>query len=129
MGKVARVVFNRLERGMPLGMDSTINYALGRSTLEPARRHQGRRPLQLVPARDGLGRAPHRQPRRRGDECRDQSDPGDWLYFVTVEPGDTRFTADYRRAPAQRRESTASRRALEEAQASDRARASRGDGA
>jgi UPF0755 protein len=21
---------------------------------------------------------------------------GDWLYFVTVRPGDTRFTADYR---------------------------------
>ncbi len=21
--------------------------------------------------------------------------PGDWLYFVTVKPGDTRFTADY----------------------------------
>ena len=21
--------------------------------------------------------------------------PGDWLYFVTVKPGDTRFTADF----------------------------------
>lgn len=21
--------------------------------------------------------------------------PGDWLYFVTVKPGDTRFTANY----------------------------------
>ncbi|NUQ98786.1 MAG: aminodeoxychorismate lyase, partial [Streptomyces sp.] len=31
MGKVARVVFNRLERGMPLQMDSTLNYALKRA--------------------------------------------------------------------------------------------------
>ena len=29
--------------------------------------------------------------------------PGDWLYFVTVKPGDTRFTADYAGTPAQRR--------------------------
>ncbi|MGW1971665.1 endolytic transglycosylase MltG, partial [Streptomyces tubercidicus] len=33
MGKVARVIDNRLAHHMPLQMDSTINYALGRSTL------------------------------------------------------------------------------------------------
>ncbi|MFD5350386.1 endolytic transglycosylase MltG, partial [Streptomyces anulatus] len=34
MGKVARVVYNRLLKDMPLQMDSTINYALKRSTLD-----------------------------------------------------------------------------------------------
>lgn len=34
MGKVARVIHNRLARGMPLQMDSTLNYAMNRSTLD-----------------------------------------------------------------------------------------------
>ncbi|ARX88741.1 aminodeoxychorismate lyase [Streptomyces alboflavus] len=38
MGKVARVIYNRLDRGMPLQMDSTINYALNRSTLRTTSR-------------------------------------------------------------------------------------------
>lgn len=58
------------------------------------RRHEDRQPVQLVPAH---GSAAHtdRQPGRGGDARRRQSDAGDWLYFVTVKPGDTRFTADY----------------------------------
>ncbi|MFC9294646.1 endolytic transglycosylase MltG [Streptomyces sp. NPDC057010] len=34
MGKVARVVHNRLARSMPLQMDSTLNYALNRRTVD-----------------------------------------------------------------------------------------------
>lgn len=34
MGRVARVVHNRLAQDMPLQMDSTLNYALNRSTLD-----------------------------------------------------------------------------------------------
>lgn len=34
MGKVARVVHNRLARSMPLQMDSTLNYALNRNTVD-----------------------------------------------------------------------------------------------
>ncbi|MFB7085022.1 endolytic transglycosylase MltG [Streptomyces sp. NPDC056296] len=95
MGKVARVVFNRLERGMPLQMDSTINYALGRSTLETSTKDTKIDSPYNSYQRMGLPPTPIDNP---GDEAMSAAinpTPGDWLYFVTVKPGDTRFTADY----------------------------------
>ncbi|MFF5565286.1 endolytic transglycosylase MltG [Streptomyces sp. NPDC012623] len=95
MGKVARVVHNRLALGMPLQMDSTINYALGRSTLDTSHRdtktdspfntygHKGLPPTPIGNPGEEAMRAAARPPR------------GDWLYFVTVKPGDTRFTHRY----------------------------------
>ncbi|MET9823924.1 endolytic transglycosylase MltG [Streptomyces sp. NPDC006349] len=97
MGKVARVVFNRLERGMPLQMDSTINYALGRSTLKTTTTTTDTKidsPYNSY-QRMGLPPTPIANP---GDDAMTAAinpTPGDWLYFVTVKPGDTRFTADY----------------------------------
>ncbi|MFD1657751.1 endolytic transglycosylase MltG [Streptomyces caeni] len=95
MGKVARVIFNRLERGMPLQMDSTLNYAMNRFTLTTTRddteidspynsyRHRGLPPTPIAnPGEDAMRAALN-------------PTPGDWLYFVTVKPGDTRFTASY----------------------------------
>ncbi len=95
MGKLARVVFNRLERGMPLQMDSTINYALGRSTLETTTKDTKIDSPYNSYQRMGLPPTPIDNP---GDEAMSAAinpTPGDWLYFVTVKPGDTRFTADY----------------------------------
>ncbi|MGW4546505.1 endolytic transglycosylase MltG [Streptomyces violaceorubidus] len=95
MGKVARVIFNRLERGMPLQMDSTINYALGRSTLKTTDRDTKIDSPYNSYQRMGLPPTPIANP---GDEAMSAAinpTPGDWLYFVTVKPGDTRFTADY----------------------------------
>ncbi|MGW7279043.1 endolytic transglycosylase MltG [Streptomyces sp. NPDC054844] len=95
MGKVARVVFNRLERGMPLQMDSTINYALGRSTLETTTKDTKIDSPYNSYQRMGLPPTPIDNP---GDEAMTAAinpTPGDWLFFVTVKPGDTRFTADY----------------------------------
>ncbi|MFJ9809586.1 endolytic transglycosylase MltG [Streptomyces sp. NPDC101158] len=95
MGKVARVVYNRLARGMPLQMDSTINYALGRDTVDTS--HSDTRidsPYNTY-ERTGLPPSPIGNP---GDEAMAAAvapAPGDWLYFVTVRPGDTRFTANY----------------------------------
>ncbi len=39
--KVARVIYNRLKKGMPLQLDSTVNYALGTSELQLTRRAAG----------------------------------------------------------------------------------------
>jgi UPF0755 protein len=95
MGKVARVVFNRLERGMPLQMDSTINYALGRSTLKTTEADTRIKSPYNSYQRMGLPPTPIGNPGEDAMRAAINPAPGDWLYFVTVKPGDTRFTADY----------------------------------
>ncbi|MEU2079350.1 endolytic transglycosylase MltG [Streptomyces sp. NPDC013489] len=95
MAKVARVVHNRLARGMALQMDSTLNYALGRSTVDTTVEDTRLRSPYNTYARKGLPPSPIGNP---GDQAVDaviRPADGDWLYFVTVAPGDTRFTADY----------------------------------
>lgn len=95
MPKVARVVFNRLERGMPLQMDSTVNYALKRSSGAPSQADTRIESPYNSYQRMGLPPTPIASP--GADAMRAAVNPaaGDWLYFVTVKPGDTRFTADY----------------------------------
>ncbi|MEV5934983.1 endolytic transglycosylase MltG [Streptomyces sp. NPDC052079] len=94
MGKIARVIFNRLERGMPLQMDSTVNYALGRSTPGATDADtQVDSPYNSY-QRMGLPPTPIDSPGEDAVRAAINPTPGDWLYFVTVRPGDTRFTAD-----------------------------------
>ncbi|MFD7707176.1 endolytic transglycosylase MltG [Streptomyces sp. NPDC059785] len=95
MGKVARVVFNRLERGMPLQMDSTINYALNRSTVHTTEKDTELDNPYNSYQRMGLPPTPIANPGEEAMRAAINPTPGDWLYFVTVEPGDTRFTASY----------------------------------
>ncbi|RFU83982.1 endolytic transglycosylase MltG [Streptomyces triticagri] len=95
MGKVARVVLNRLSQGMPLQMDSTVNYALNRTTLNTKAADTRVESPYNTYARMGLPPTPIANP---GDEAmRAATSPpqGDWLYFVTVKKGDTRFTSDF----------------------------------
>ncbi|GGY32138.1 endolytic transglycosylase MltG [Streptomyces djakartensis] len=94
MGKVARVVFNRLERGMPLQMDSTLNYALGRPTLRTTEGDTRIDSPYNTYQRMGLPPTPIANPGVEAVRAAVNPPPGDWLYFVTVRPGDTRFTAD-----------------------------------
>lgn len=95
MGKVARVVFNRLERGMPLQMDSTINYALNRSTLNTTAADTRLNSPYNSYQRMGLPPTPIANPGEEAMRAAINPTQGNWLYFVTVKPGDTRFTADY----------------------------------
>ncbi|MEV5883870.1 endolytic transglycosylase MltG [Streptomyces sp. NPDC052020] len=97
MGKVSRVIFNRLERGMPLQMDSTLNYALNRSTLRTSVKDTRLDSPYNSYQRMGLPPTPIDSPGEAAMRAAINPTPGDWLYFVTVKPGDTRFTADYRK--------------------------------
>ena len=95
MGKVARVIYNRLARRMPLQMDSTLNYALNRSTLDTTAADTRIDSPYNSYVRQGLPPTPIGNPGEHALNAAVGPPPGDWLYFVTVAPGDTRFTADY----------------------------------
>ena len=95
MGKVARVIYNRLNRGMPLQMDSTINYALNRSTLRTSQSDTKLNSPYNTYQRMGLPPTPIANPGEEAMRAAVGPPQGDWLYFVSVKPGDTRFTANY----------------------------------
>jgi UPF0755 protein len=95
-GKVARVVFNRLEQGMPLQFDSTIQYALGKPKTvltEAETRIPGPYNTYLNP---GLPPGPINNPGEAALAAAVAPEPGDWLYFVSFEKeGQTVFTGSY----------------------------------
>ncbi|MCU7821481.1 endolytic transglycosylase MltG [Kitasatospora sp. DSM 101779] len=95
MAKVARVIYNRLARNMPLQLDSSINYALGRSSLTTTDTDTKLDSPFNTYLHPGLPPTPISNPGR--EALRAAADPaeGDWLYFVTVRPGDTRFTDSF----------------------------------
>ncbi|MFE4857743.1 endolytic transglycosylase MltG [Streptomyces sp. NPDC056670] len=95
MGKVSRVIRNRLARGMPLQMDSTLNYALNRSTLATTTGDTRIDSPYNTYEHKGLPPTPIANPGQDAVEAAVNPTPGDWLYFVTVAPGDTRFTDSY----------------------------------
>ena len=91
--KVSRVIRNRLEIGMPLQMDSTVHFIKKvrgqiflstQSTLinSPYNTYK----------KYGLPPGPIGSPGVAAITAALKPDVGDWLYFITVAPGDTRFT-------------------------------------
>ncbi|MFF1924663.1 endolytic transglycosylase MltG [Streptomyces sp. NPDC058221] len=95
MGKVARVVHNRLAHDMPLQMDSTLNYAMNRSTLDTTTGDTKIDSPYNSYERKGLPPTPIGNPGEQAMTAAINPTTGSWLYFVTVAPGDTRFTSDY----------------------------------
>ncbi|MEU8585840.1 endolytic transglycosylase MltG [Streptomyces sp. NPDC048664] len=95
MGKVARVIVNRMRRGMPLQMDSTLNYAMDRFTLDTTMADTRITSPYNTYRRTGLPPTPIGNPGADALHAVLNPTPGNWLYFVTVKPGDTRFTATY----------------------------------
>ena len=96
LSKVSRVVYNRLEQGIPLGIDATILYGLGRtsgglkqSELEKDTPYNTRLNAGLVPT-------PIANPGQEALEAALSPEDGDWLYYVLADKqGRHLFTADY----------------------------------
>jgi len=91
--KVSRVIYNRLSIGMPLQMDSTVHFV------------QKLRGQIFLSSKSTLINSPYNTYKKYGlppgpicspgaDAITAALEPavGDWLYFITVAPGDTRFT-------------------------------------
>jgi UPF0755 protein len=87
------VIYNRLTIGMPLQMDSTVHFV------------QKLRGEIFLSSRSTLINSPYNTYKKYGlppgPICSPGADAmsaalnpadGDWLYFITVAPGDTRFT-------------------------------------
>ena len=103
-GKVARVIYNRLETDATnrlLQIDATVNYALGRdlgARADHARTCEVDSPYNTRKLPRPAARS-DRVAGRRGDRGGARTRPtGDWVYYVTVnlDTGETKFTDELR---------------------------------
>ncbi|HEV7625726.1 MAG TPA: endolytic transglycosylase MltG, partial [Streptomyces sp.] len=92
-GRVSRVIYNRLGKNILLQFDSTINYAKGRSSLTTSVEDTRFKSKYNTYLNRGLPPGPIDNPGHQAIEAALQPTKGNWIYFVTVKPGDTRFTA------------------------------------
>jgi UPF0755 protein len=102
MPDVARVIFNRLARNMPLQMDSTVLYALGLDggTVTPAML-QTASPYNTY-LNGGLTPTPICVVSPQGLAAVLNPPTGSWLYFVLVDKsGDMAFSTTYAQQLAQ----------------------------
>jgi UPF0755 protein len=94
--KVARVIYNRLKIGMALQLNATVQYVTN---------SQGQIMLSNKATKinspyntyrfAGLPPTPIANPSKDAIEATLNPAIGDWLYFITVAPRDTRFTKDF----------------------------------
>ena len=93
--KISQVIQNRLKIGMPLQFDSTVHYIKKlrgniflstQSTLISS-------PYNTY-KRYGLPPGPINNPGLSAMRAAMNPKPGNWIYFITVAPSDTRFTAN-----------------------------------
>ncbi|MBI3688988.1 MAG: endolytic transglycosylase MltG [Actinobacteria bacterium] len=95
-GKVARVVYNRLHDRVRLGFDSTINYALGRSSIALSVKDTQISSLYNTYRHFGLPPTPISNPGLEAIQAAMAPPAGNWLYFVKIDKaGHSYFTANY----------------------------------
>lgn len=92
--KISQVVRNRIAIGMPLQFDSTVHYIKGTrgSVFLSTQSTYINSPFNTY-RRYGLPPAPINNPGADAMYAASHPEAGDWLYFITVAPGDTRFTS------------------------------------
>lgn len=96
MGKVARVIVNRLEIGQALQFDSTVNYSLDTTEVATTDADRARVTPWNTYAMAGLPANPISAPSLNALRAMESPEPGDWLYFVTIDmKGTTLFTDSY----------------------------------
>jgi UPF0755 protein len=95
--KVARVIQNRLDTQMPLGMDTINAYGLGKPAIELVGSDFEVDNPYNSRLRTGLPPTPISNPGEASIAGALSPAEGDWLYFVTVDldTGETIFTASY----------------------------------
>ena len=95
--KVARVIYNRLDSEYDrLEFDSTVNYPLDRQEVATTDTDRKTATPWNTYAMAGLPATPICSPGDDALAAAERPEPGDWLYFVTVDlDGTTLFTADY----------------------------------
>ena len=91
--KVAQVLYNRLDKGMVLGLDSTVIYAENlKTTTTTAKDRESDSPYNTY-KRKGLPPGPISSPGKAALQAAANPEAGKWLYFVTVnfDTGETKF--------------------------------------
>jgi UPF0755 protein len=97
-GMVARVIYNRIADGMPLGMDAIDVYGLGKPANEITTEEFQNPDLPYASrVHQGLPPTPIGSPSRESVEAVMNAPDGPWLWYVTVnlDTGETKFTDTY----------------------------------
>ncbi|HEV8420657.1 MAG TPA: endolytic transglycosylase MltG [Actinomycetota bacterium] len=93
--KIARVIYNRLARGMPLQIDATVQYALGAWRPLTLRDLKFESPYNTY-LHQGLPPTPIASPGLASLEAALSPAKGKWLYYVVIDAqGHHAFTASY----------------------------------
>ncbi|MEY4136799.1 MAG: hypothetical protein RL205_927 [Actinomycetota bacterium] len=95
--KIARVIYNRLDAGMPLQLDSTVAYGLGVTRLNLTQQQLDSSTPYNTYVVKGLPPTPINSPGDAALEAALNPAQGKWLYFVTVNPDtkETKFAKTY----------------------------------
>jgi UPF0755 protein len=95
--KAARVIYNRLDKNMPLQLDSTVSYALGINDIQLNEEQLATKSPYNTYERTGLPPRPINSPGEAAIQAALSPAKGKWLYFVSVNPvsGETKFARTY----------------------------------
>jgi UPF0755 protein len=93
--KMSQVIRNRIHKGMPLQFDSTVHFIKKQrgSVFLSTESTLINSPYNTY-RKYGLPPGPINNPGADALRAAVTPEPGDWLYFITVAPFDTRFTSD-----------------------------------
>jgi UPF0755 protein len=94
--KISRVIRNRLASGMPLQFDSTVHYLKNtRGQIFLSNKSTKLKSPYNTYQNYGLPPAPIGNPGLAALKAAIAPAEGDWLFFITVAPGDTRFKKSF----------------------------------